>query len=786
MTELTDNYALQTSLNRQKSLLLLKYDDNRPTQCQSCFREDEIRARCLHEQCQKSGFLCESCEQAHEEMVVFKDHNVITLKDMTESTKITLRKCSKHPMYSLSLFCMPCLKVVCQKCAASEHRNSQHNIAKISEKSKEYRNSLKKRVPKLKQVATQFRKQAAQAEHYQELLTSYKEKAKQMASRAHIAKFMSQLLLDSEDMEFMQLYPEVHAAVEDINDSDPGELPCIHTTLAKGSCDEEEGDTVELRNEHESEPMDVDFNEELSTNVEGGVKDDDDANESQLYSTPNGHNPEDYISDVFQSFTDDHDERASVESEESDDDNDDVVSNVSSTLQLSQPKQRNSKRQRKQVESDDDVASNASNDVQLLSEGPLKGGNSKRQRKKEESDYDMASNASSNSQLPSKGQPKNRNSKRQSKKEESDDDIASNASSHSQLPPKSHLKHRNSKRQKIDDDWEHLVEEEDGFNGEEDCDDELQSDNSSQHDGKLSPHDSKSSLRLGKTKQNNQSSSSWDRVGKFGKMGKALGDFYFARGVAVSPKSNTIAVADHSTNRVDLFTLDGKFKVTLKSRRAKKGKGTFRDAEDVAFNSNENLFVVDGSRFVQEYSIDGNFLKKFSVLNNETVTKVCSSCIAVGNDDRIYVGDCEPSRSLVSVFKKNGIFIRTVKLSVLPMYMDVNMRRQLLITDNMSGDVHMVDLGQQYQMTDSYGIADNKGNMANVTGVVWDKATEGFFVATQQKNRGKGQVHYYSSNGVFVQTVVETKLNNPMGLALSKDNVLVVADMLSIKLYQKQ
>ena len=768
VSELTTNDALQTSLNRQKSLLLLKYDDSRPKQCQSCFRGDEIHARCLHKQCQH--FLCGICEQAHEEMVVFRDHNVISLKDMTESTKIFPRKCTKHPMYSLSIFCMSCLQVVCMKCSQQEH--NQHKVVKISEKSKEYRASLKKRIPKLKQIATQFRKQAAQAEVYQEKLARYKEKAKQMASRAHIAKFMSQLLLESDDMEFMQLYPEVHAAVEDINDSEPGELPCIHTGLTNGSHEEEEEGTMDFRNEHEIELMDVDSDDNVKH---------DDTNENLLYSTPtNGHQEDGHSSDMFQSFTNENDhERASdEENEESDDD---VASDASSDSQVHVPLecQPKRKRQSKKEESDDDVALS---DWQLPLKGQPKHRNSKRQSKNEESDGDVASNASSHLQLPSKGQPRHRNSKRRSKKEESDDDVASNVSSHSQLPSIGQPKHRNSKKLMIDDDDDELVQqeqEEEVDDDEEDDDDEWQSDKTSNRSSK-----SWSSA----AKQNDQSSS-WDRVGKFGQMGNRLGQFNFARGVAVSPKFNTMAIADHSNNRVDLFTLDGEFKVTLKSSRGKKGKsrrGAFRDAEDVAFNSSGNLFVVDRSKFVQEYSTEGNFLKKFTVLNNETSTKVCSSCIAVGSDDRIYVGDCEPSRSLVSVFKKHGSFICMVKLSVLPMYLDVNIHRQLLITDNTSCDVHMVDLGQQHHMTDTYHVVDNVGNMANVTGVVWDNATEGFFVASQQKKRGKGQVHYYSSNGVYVQTVVETKLNNPMGLALSNDNVLVVADMLSVKLFQKQ
>ena len=261
-----------------------------------------------------------------------------------------------------------------------------------------------------------------------------------------------------------------------------------------------------------------------------------------------------------------------------------------------------------------------------------------------------------------------------------------------------------------------------------------------------------------------------------------------ARGVSISPCNRNIAIADHTNNRVDVFSVDGRFKFTVRRQKNPKGKGkgSYRGAEDVAFNSKGHLFVVDTSRIVHIFKSDGAVLTTFDILKDTSSRprgQVGLSCITIDHRDLIYIGDYK--RYLVIVLTGRGKCIRhvrSVSVSIPPMYLAVNDRMEVLVTrGERSSTVLSIQVNQ---CPDEHCPAQrfNINKAANVTGVVWDKSTTGFFVASQQGTRGKGQVHYYSKDGKYVKTIV-TKLFNPLSLALSSDNVLVVADLRVVRFF---
>ena len=195
--------------------------------------------------------------------------------------------------------------------------------------------------------------------------------------------------------------------------------------------------------------------------------------------------------------------------------------------------------------------------------------------------------------------------------------------------------------------------------------------------------------------------------------------------------------------------------------------------------------MVDQSKYVQEFSRVGAFIKKFPVIKDaKPQMKVRLSCIAIEQkkvDNCMYVGDCEPSQSCVYVLTEEGEPIRTVEVSIPPMFLAVNKEGQVLVTGDNSPKVLSVQMSQG-KVADLAPQEFAVENAVKVTGVAWDAKTGGYFVAVQQEKRGQGRIDRYTFSGDYDGNVVGPGLVNPLGLALSPTGTLVVADKVSIKL----
>ena len=125
--------------------------------------------------------------------------------------------------------------------------------------------------------------------------------------------------------------------------------------------------------------------------------------------------------------------------------------------------------------------------------------------------------------------------------------------------------------------------------------------------------------------------------------------------------------------------------------------------------------------------------------------------------------------------------IRTVEVSIPPMFLAVNKEGQVLVTGDNSPKVLSVQMSQG-KVADLAPQEFAVENAVKVTGVAWDAKTGGYFVAVQQEKRGQGRIDRYTFSGDYDGNVVEPGLVNPLGLTLSPTGTLVVADKVSIKL----
>ncbi|XP_072038547.1 uncharacterized protein [Amphiura filiformis] len=110
----------------------------------------------------------------------------------------------------------------------------------LAELIKNWRNSLKQRIPKLKRVGTRFRHAAALAERF-------KKDSEQTASHAYIFTVKSQLLLESDDNQFIKLFPGVNKEVDKLISRNPRELPCVHNSVGLDGVEEEGEEETNIR-----------------------------------------------------------------------------------------------------------------------------------------------------------------------------------------------------------------------------------------------------------------------------------------------------------------------------------------------------------------------------------------------------------------------------------------------------------------------------------------------------------------------------------------------------------
>ncbi|XP_072034834.1 uncharacterized protein [Amphiura filiformis] len=654
---LPSNDALLTRMNQSNERCELV------SRCQSCLKQSAIRAKC--KTCGHG--LCSKCETAHRDMIIFENHRVESV-----------RKCSIHRELPLAFYCGTCSQVMCIQCKVSNHFQRSHHVVALAGSTGDRRKLLKDRIPDLKEAAAKY---------------------EQLASRAHAAKFMSEVLIESDDYEFMTLYHKVHAAVEELlQSSRPSEPP--HIVLH-----------INGNGEHQNEEN-------------GHVHNNDGNGMGNLFdnTNANGYRPED---DIMAGPSNEPEIEPNLENEEHHEHNNDVngMGNLFDNIYGYRPEDEN------------------------RMAGPSNEPHIEPKRENEENHHEHNNDVGSLFNSIIHGNVTENN------------------------PGPSNEPEIEPKREQMD---ELMDVDDDGGNVDQ------QSERSESRPSISTKSDSPVAA--------GHNPSLWYRIGKIGKKTSRNGNFRNAGGVSVNPTNHDIAVADHTKHRVDVFTQHMlEFKLTIKSKKKKNKSVNYHNAEDVAFNSIGHLFVVDQSKIVQRFSNEGGYLRQFSVLPTDQPrhTKVCSSCIAIDNKDCIYVGDF--LRSVVSVFNDSERHIRTVNVSVPPMFLAVNDHMEVLVTRGItrgekSSRVLTVNMSRTDGPTQKYELE----NVPYVSGVVWDNRTMGFFVASQEDKRGKGQVHYYSSNGEYVKTVVETKLNNPLGLALSSTGLLVVADLFSVKVFSSE
>ena len=117
--------------------------------CQSCSEEKAV-AFC-HSCDEKGLFICIKCKDAHKQMKVFADHNVVSLADLKQgslihlpSKKTLIYSCTKHNGNLKKLYCSTCNQLICRDCTLVDHpKDSGHKYDFVNTVATGFRSELK-------------------------------------------------------------------------------------------------------------------------------------------------------------------------------------------------------------------------------------------------------------------------------------------------------------------------------------------------------------------------------------------------------------------------------------------------------------------------------------------------------------------------------------------------------------------------------------------------------------------------------------------------------------------
>ena len=130
-------------------------------------------------------------------------------------------------------------------------------------------------------------------------------------------------------------------------------------------------------------------------------------------------------------------------------------------------------------------------------------------------------------------------------------------------------------------------------------------------------------------------SSEGEIITQWGQMGKAPGEFYNPRGIAVY--NHNVFVVDTSNSRIQKFTKSGNFLTQWGNNDNETVKYL---PTGIAINKNGQIFVTDMDGFrIQVYDSDGNFITQFCEGGNLSGNLYDPLCLAFGPDELIYVAD---------------------------------------------------------------------------------------------------------------------------------------------------
>ena len=256
-----------------------------------------------------------------------------------------------------------------------------------------------------------------------------------------------------------------------------------------------------------------------------------------------------------------------------------------------------------------------------------------------------------------------------------------------------------------------------------------------------------------------------------------VGSFQKAQGIAVT-HNGLLAVADSRANHVGVYCLeDSKYK---RSFQLGAGDGGSSDGKitrplDVGITSDGKFLVIDSS-MVKLYSNDGRFEKAFRTglqdIDDLSAPQGVTTTGSNGNDI-IVIADL--GRQVITLHKTSGAFIRMLKVDIDPRNRIATNGRHIFFTNYQEGKLCAIDFqsGEKVQQLD----------IPRVTAICLDEKSGSMILGRNDGSQGSGVIEQYCMTTGKLVARLASGLYAALGMTITDDDQLIVADMISVKVY---
>ena len=131
-------------------------------------------------------------------------------------------------------------------------------------------------------------------------------------------------------------------------------------------------------------------------------------------------------------------------------------------------------------------------------------------------------------------------------------------------------------------------------------------------------------------------------------------EFSYSCGIAVSPTTGYIYIADYGNNCIQVLNSDLTFSHTFGTKGS--AEGQFNNLVDIAIDSRGLVYVTDcGDHHIQIFTPEGQFLSQFGIEGSAPRQLINPSGIIVDDNNLVYI--TEWSNHRISIFTTDGQFV---------------------------------------------------------------------------------------------------------------------------------
>ncbi len=162
--------------------------------------------------------------------------------------------------------------------------------------------------------------------------------------------------------------------------------------------------------------------------------------------------------------------------------------------------------------------------------------------------------------------------------------------------------------------------------------------------------------------------------------------------IEVSP-SGTVAVVDHDEARLQVYDVEGQHIHSIDTTQGLRPKTRF-SARSVAVNSEGDYHVTDKSSFVKVFYSSGLFKDTWVTRSPENKPSDTEDVVLIGlavdSKDQVLVG--EVGRKYISIHKKDGAHITSIRVNIRPYSIAVTPQDKLIVSCHNTNKVVLVDI----------------------------------------------------------------------------------------------